>query len=557
MRSAVAVTAAVAALALMPAFLAAQEQPAPAPMTMETAPATLVVGDISGFADALQSFLSTVPGSEGMNLDDMKEFGPGAGAVLVATGAGKNVLMAMEATGDHAARMIPELQANGMQARTDEGFVLAATDATLLDSQAGLVAEMRAALAAPNPTPTAVVTVRMANLVRQYDPMIQMFMKTIPAMAAASQSQMAAQQGQTPDQEAMLAMSQMLEGELRVIYSVAKQVDTVRVELAPRADVLVMEKTVTAVEGTNLARLFAAPCGKAPLALLGALPGKGAIRGAMAVNNPAMVEFIDAEAKTITSEMGLSGESLNAYIEWMKESLQFYGDGFALDMMEPDQPIMSGGMILNSEDPQSAFGFYENMQARMKETGVEDFYANLGTPMSIEWTPNASTHGGVAIHKFTMDQDNAALPPEAQEAMEKMIGEMTFNIALLDKGIVYSFGQEPIGPMIDAMKGGASAPAAPLEAQRLFGPDMEGLVDFNLGAFMPALALGPGSQIPPGVPNPFTALGAGLEGAGPVSLGFTSEDGKAIGKVAVPSSLVAGFAKGIAAMQQPPPTTTP
>ena len=182
------------------------------------------------------------------------------------------------------------------------------------------------------------------------------------------------------------------------------------------------------------------------------LPSNGTIRGAYSINPEALSDFIEKEANTVLEQMNIESDTLKDFINWTKKSIKIYGDSIAFDVMITGGPFMSGSMIGKIKDAKTALNFLESMKEDYEESGLSELYEAMGQSMTFEFNKNVREYNGVAIHEMNTEMEMTYLPEVRAEKMRELMGEMKYEIAILDNLIIYTMKPQLIEEIIDAVK---------------------------------------------------------------------------------------------------------
>lgn len=514
------------------------------PKMLDGALVTIVVGDMSGLIDKAGVLVAKVaPGMDAAGIkanlgarfndpDIESSFPPGSGMVVAVLESGGAVTMA-EINPKVADAYVQKLAEQGAVAEAVGGVLLITNNREVLAAAKDILDEVNKNMLAGAGKPTVEVTVNLPKILERYDEQIQQLIQTLPAMLGIFQS--AAGTGQyTP--EIMQNMVRMLEAEIRTIYHLAKQVEVLHFNLEPRDNGLRINKTVVSLPGADLAALLNAPVAPFPEDLMKILPGKGAMRGAYSVNIEALSDFVEKVANAILDQMNIAG-SEREFINWMKKAVAIYGDGIAMDMMIPGASMMSGSFIMESKDPDAFLKFLESMEEEFETSGLLAFYESMGMPMKFEVIKDVRQHNGVAIHVMKTEMEMTNIPAAEAERMRELIGDMAYDIAILDDVVIYTMGAQPVEELIDAVKAGSNPDARPLAAQSVFAPGAKAYFDIGIGELVNLMMKSVAMSMPSDTPNPFMGIADLFKDVEPVTLAAYLQQGKIKVSLMIPISL--------------------
>lgn len=559
----------IAALAVILAANAAMAQ-APkaqisvAPATLEDALGTLVVTDVVGLieqAGAISAQVSPQSGTDsmkamlGMMLGDpmLQGLPRGASAVAVAL-PGQRVGLFVQVAPQMMTTWRQSLQAQGYAVGAGGGLLVLTDTPQNLSAFIPLAAQVKQHLLTPG-APQVMATILLPKIIETYKPMIETQLSAFPAMIANMQA-MALAQGGAPGapgapgkvqaQAAAQQQAKVLEAELRVLYSLAQQTNGLRIGLSfPQGSVRV-DTMLQPKPGTSLATFINAPTPDVK-DVMTLIPAKGALRGVFAVNAKAYSEFVLKESDVVIKAMGLTGEQVKSVVDFMSSSAEMTADVSAIDLLLPGQPLISGSGVAICSDGAAAMAMMEGMAEKMQESGIADFYKNMNMEMKIEFVKDVGKHAGVAIHQFRMDQNFGHMPPQQAAQLKAMMGDMVYDIAVVDNTMVYALAGATIEQLIDAVKSGGHPAAQNLGAQKLFGPGAQFYMDIRLGEalqFVGALAPQQGGM------NPIAMMAGMFAGTEPISAVGSVKDGIARSSMVIPGSVIAKAAMAGAMMAQ-------
>lgn len=453
--------------------------------------AILRVPNVRGVVEAVEEALKPgMPGTDpeliarlGGLLQDpgLEAFPDDAGlAMILMTGempVNVIVLEVDEAKSDGYAQL---LAAQGMVTETVGGLLVAAPTQETLDAVRGEIAKT-AGLEGSGAGPIT-LDVNVEALAAQFGPMaelkIQETVDSIVAFQALAQQQDA--QAMPPGGAADVA--KILEMEMRGLYNVVSEIRTLRLSFDMTPQGLRIDKTVTAMPGTNLAKLMAAPRPKADETVAAIAPGDSVMRfAAPSINSSAMMEFFESEMKAVAEAMQLPGDEIKGVMEMMAASKAIYGSAMGGSMMPIGGPMTDGSWAVRIEDPAAALAFLEELPGIFEESGMFQFYEDLGMSMELGFQSDVSEYDGVSIHEMSVSVN---LPQMSQDPMMAMMKDVKYHIACVDDILVYAIGDQSVEKLIDAAKTGQYAGAEPLYAQTIYAPAANGYFDFDLSGYM-------------------------------------------------------------------------
>ncbi len=542
---------------------------APMPTSLDEAVVVVTVGDLNGLLENVGSLIQQfnpmmtgqmLKGQVGAFFEDpmFEGFPPGSGATfLVFPSAGEPFLVGyIEVAPSKIDSYLAAIKKQGDEAIKADGLIVLGDNASHLALGQKFAAQVKQQYLSGQGKPSLKAVLNMDKLVAFVEPLaVNNF---FPMMANQAKMMAQAQAGAPgavgqPTAAQMETQMKILEAEVRGLLNVSKQVKTVDLEILVNQSGVRIEEGIHAKTGSDLARFFESR--SAPVSSLTALlPAKGALRGVMSYNTAALENLVKKEAEVLFNQMQTTGPDRKLIQDWIDMTFGIYAGGYAADMMTPGDSLLGGSMIYTVKDPTEALKMMESMSEKMK--GMLKMYEDMGMPMSIDFQKNVGKHKDVDIHRFSLDIDMSSAGPEAERMMKVMMGErMSYDVAIIDKTMVYTMGDNKIEEMIDAVKNKSHPGNLPLKAQQVYGPKAMAYADIRV----PELA----SRIVSVVQKFNPAMGsqaAGfvglLQGAAPITMaGFWSDGTSARFSVDIPSGLMIKVSQavmmGIMTAQQP------
>lgn len=515
------------------------------PKMLDGALVTIAVGDMSGLVDKAGVLVAKiVPGMDAAGIkaklatlvddpDIETSFPPGSGMVLAMLEGTKWVTF-VEINPKVADTYVQKLANIGATAEAVRGVLLIAGTKEDFSVAKGILGEVNKKMLAGAGKPTIEVMLNLPKILERADQQIQQVIQALPMMFGMLQSAGGTDQ-QT--QETMQNAARILEAEVRAIYYLAKQVDVVHVSFEPQDTGLRIDKTVVSLPDTELAALLNASMPAFPEDLMKILPGKGSIRGAYSVNGEALADFTEKVANAILDQMNVADSERQEFLKLMKTSMGLYSDGIAMDMMIPGGSLISGSFIMKSKDPAAVLDFLESMGKEFESSGIASFYESMGMPMKFEVMKDVRQYNGVPIHVMKTDMEMKNMPAEEAEKFHELMGDMSYDIAILDNTVVYATGGQRIEELIDAVKAGSNPDAKPLAAQSVFAPGAKAYFDIGLAEFVDFMIKSAAASMPSGAQNRFAGMVDVFKGMGPITVAAYVQQGKIKASVMMPASL--------------------
>jgi hypothetical protein len=374
---------------------------------------------------------------------------------------------------------------------------------------------------------------------------------------------MGMQQDPNMTPESIAGLTRIVEGEVLVLLSLAKQIESAEITLAPANGSLRLDEVIAPVAGSALATFCNAPkANKVNPKLHCGLLGDGAVKVDLFFSNPdALNELVSTEAGQLIKTMNLGDAPfVNGYVAMMKkwmdalggtgcEVVRFGGeDGFGVDY------------LMEVKDEAAAIMLLKNMTADMETMGLTNFYANLGMPLALDFKENVREHDGVKIHqlKMNMTMENVAAEQKAQfDALG--LDDLSYEFAVVDGVMACTMGKGQVEKLIDAAKA-PKADAPKLNARAVYPSGASYYCDIDVGEYMAFTA----STMPEMPGNPMPQIAAMLKGAEPVTAAGYRNNGRLMWSVNVPGDLLAKVGQAIMMqqmqqmqMQQAQPASVP
>ncbi len=526
------------------------------PAVLDEAMLSLTISDFHGLLDGLGSTASqvspmmnatTIKSMLGMQLGDPELAGIAAGKGLAVVALDpKTVFGVIELSAAQLAIYTNKLAATGMQSRYHKGLLVVGKTAEVVQKGIAAAPRVRATLLARR-TPTLRIGLQPAGYIAANSEQIDGMLKMMPAMMGQGMQAQAKAQGQSA--EAMQGIAKLLEGELRVLLSLMKQVQAMEITVAPGGGSLRIDEVLEPVAGSRLAALVNAPRQNQwnPKIQSGAAGSSAFMIDFLIENSDALAAFIAAETEQLVSEMKLEGAEVKRISAYMQKYMGICGGTISESLFGGTTPGLNINYTMEVSDEKAALALLRNMQAELKATGFMDLYANMGMPMSFEFKENTRQHKGVSIHRLTMKISMEQMPEIQRQQFEAMnLSNMKYEIAILDGIMAYTMGDTRMEDVIDGIRN-PKAGIAPLKARSVFPVDGFYYGDIDLGrymefvaAFMPAM---------PTMPMPFETISKLLKGAEPITSAGHMSGGRVQWSMNMPADLLARIGQAAMAIQ--------
>jgi hypothetical protein len=508
------------------------------PSVMPDAMGCVVVSDVHGFIDGAGSVAAQVsPMMNGMMIKNMLGMQLGdPGLAGIAPGKGLAVVM-MDQTNAFAVIEVGEAQmaaytsalaAKGIQSKVAEGVLVIAKKSDQVEKGAALVSVVKEKLLARR-SPDLKITLQPAALIEKNDAKIQGMLQMMPTMMG-----MGMQQTPGMDMASMQSITRILEAEVRVLLSLARQCDTAGIVLSPKDGSLAISETYVPKEGTPLSTLINAPkMASANPKIQSGLLGEAAVSIDATMGNPeAVTAFFVAETEQVIKEMNLQDIDVSGIVSSLKKWMNIYSGSFCETVDFGGENGFAVNYALAVKDEAAALALFRTMQEDMG--GFLKMYENMGMPMTVEFKENAREYKEIKIHQFKVTMSFEQLPEEQRMQMADMnLTNMLYDVAIVNGVMLYSRGEAKMETLIDRIMDDAFT-ASPLKAREVYPAGAFYYCDIDVAKYMSFVA----SMMPKDASNPLPQIATMLDGSDPVTSAGFSEDGAVMWSVNIPGSLI-------------------
>lgn len=333
-----------------------------------------------------------------------------------------------------------------------QGMLVGGGDEQALKRARELAPKVKEQLLAGRGEPTLAGRVRMARLLEKYDRQIQ---AGLERMTEAGQSSAV-----TTETAAQLQAGVTV---LRVYRSLASQVESVALTLEPSAEALTLRKHVVFKNGKADA---SAPAPEPDAArLFGLLPGKGALRGEMNLNPKTMLDFTIIFMEAVDKESG-GGGSDEEFREWLRGFEKAWNGAAAMVFIPGEEAPVSGAYAIGVRDADAMLQFLAETPEKFKGSSLERFYERLGMKFQVEFEKNVRQHKGVQIHRLKTSVDFTTGATEHHRRMEEALDRLTYDVALVDKILLYAVEPYRMEDLIEAAQSGSNPDAQLLVSRK-------------------------------------------------------------------------------------------
>lgn len=518
------------------------------PVVMPDAMVSVTISDLHGLIDGVGSVAAPVsPMANGMMLKNilgmqlndpgLAGIAPGKGLAVVAMDP-TNIFAVVEVSEAQAANYSAALSRNGVVSKFANGVLIIGQNAAQLEKGAGAADAVKSTLLARR-SPTLRISARPAELYQKNKAQVDGMMQMMPMMMG-----MGMQQTPGVDPATIQNTTKILEGELRVLLSLAQQCESTEIVVAPQNGSFRMSQTFAALPGSRLAAMINAPKVNTtnPKVQAGML-GDAAIALDCSLDNPdALSTFLEAEVNALVKEMGLDSELISKVNQNMKKWIDIYSGSFSETISYGGENFIDVNCVVAVKDEAAAMELFKNMEQDMGP--FLELYKSMGMPMTMESKDGVREHNGVKIHQFKIGVEMPAEQQAALQGMDMDLSNMTYEYAICDNLLLCAMGGTRIETLIDRARD-AAFKAEPLQARRVYPEGGEYYCDIDLAEYMSGLS----SLMPDEPGNPLPQLAVLLQGSDPVTSAGFREDGMVMWSVNVPGSLLAKIGQAVMMMQ--------
>lgn len=539
------VTAVAAVVAVAPAAVRAAVEK---PQIMDEAMISITVSDLHGFLDEAGSVAAKIQpmmsGAMIKNMVGMQLGDPGLTGIPLGSGLSivamdpTNIFAVIEVAEAQSTNYIGMAQAQQLQAKYEGGVLLVAGTPEALAAGMAQSGSVKRALLSTR-SPELRVAMQPAAMIERNKEAIDGFMQMLPALLG--QSMMGAP-GATL--ESTQATMKILEGEMFVGLSLAKQCATAEIKLTPRDGGVQLSETFVPKAGTALAKLVNAPVvSKENLKIHCGLLDPGTIlMDFHFANAEALGEFVGAEVGLLIKELKLEDVDADALVVNMKKWFGMYGNGTGCEMVSfgGEDGTMSVQYVTEVKDAEASLNLLKTMDKDMAP--LFKMYENFGMPIETAFKENVRESDGIKIHQLNMSFEVTGMAVEQREQMELMgLSNIVYEVAV-DNGLMFYSGAGEMEALIKRVKSSAST-ESPLTARTVYPKGGFYYFDLDMGDYMTfasrMLPNGPETGM---VKQQMSTL---FEGVGPITSAGFKQGGCVMWSVNLPGDLLAKYGQMI------------
>lgn len=492
------------------------ERSIPQPAVLPDSLITLSIPDIQQTLDDVQTLLDQIlPADarldvrakigEAIGDPQLKVIPPGKGGAVVWNGTLWYAALACDpVAGTKIADLFTDAPLLHAQ---DEGVLFLAKQPAglrLAESQWPLVSEQ---LLARQQT-GAFIQMQVADLVEKFRPQINMIMMMMPGMMTQSAAQLPEAQAKS-----MQSMGKFVEGEMRVLVSIASQIDSLEVALLPSKTGVEISHIFAAKAGTPLQELLSSPDSITPdPAISTALLEPGMMAIEMHLGNPqAMRRFIEAEAASLIKEMAMDPAKASTWTNLVSSWTALMNGSIAETFSMSAEEGYRLSYIGHIQDQDALLALLAAIPDQMAP--LMKLYEGLGMPMHMDLKLNTRRYKDFAVHQYDFNYKLDKMDPNMAAQFETMkLDQMNSELTLADNKLLWTMGTPSLDELIDRVQAGKKIHPL-LHARKVYPAGGILYYDIDIGAYMGFLA----AMTPTDPPQKmFNAMAEALKGSTPL-----------------------------------------
>lgn len=523
------------------------EKPTPLPDAM----VSIAIPNLHGFIDALGNVAAQgspmmsgmmIKNMAGMQIGDpgLAGFGPEKGLAFIMLNP-TNSFTLLEVNEAQMPAYTNVFAAQGMHCTYQDGTLIAGASPTDAKAALAKVPTLKKTILA-NRAPALRISCEPDTLVERHNEQLITSIQHLPGLM-----QQCSQTDPNCSLTNMQAMAALLEGELRVLLSLAAQCESAELILSAQNGTLQLDKILATKSGTSLAELAKEKTASTTETKLqaGLLADTSYVRGDFAYGDLTLwTSLLDSEMKKLSEVMNLksfSPEHLAPLRQWAKVLKSNHCQVIGFD---PEGTINAAYLAEIGDKDQTL----KLLKALKTDTApLLNLYENMGMKLQIEFIENAREYKGIKIHQLKTSTDGGAMNKQAAEQMLKMgFGNFTYDVAITDNTLIYASGTPSIKEVIDRLQDENFKPE-PLEARRTHPEGGCFYVDIDLAEYFAMIT----SVMPADDPSAATLnqLMPMVAGADPITSAGYGNNGLLKISLALPGDLLAKLSQAVMMMQ--------
>jgi hypothetical protein len=165
---------------------------------------------------------------------------------------------------------------------------------------------------------------------------------------------------------------------------------------------------------------------------------------------------------------------------WLKSYLGV-GDGAMAGRVTVTDGKMGGTFAIGVTDEAKARAMLSELPAKIKALGLSKLYESMGMKCDIGYKAAAREHDGVKIDEMDMKVEVGTSASAEMVRTMSVYGNVHYDIAVVNKVLLYSTMPKQIDTLIDEVKKGASADTKPLVSETKLPSGGCFYADYNIG----------------------------------------------------------------------------
>jgi len=381
--------------------------------------------------------------------------------------------------------------------------------------------------------------------------LMSLFQEDIKQKIKEFQAQMSMMQQMQTGQQNMAAQQKQMEAQMDAAFKMLQELKTFSLKTDVKKEGLLPTMLLEAKPQSELASLFS-PKKAPPSPTLIKMVPDGAVKLSYAGDSEAVAEFGTKMTDRFMNSGAFTPEQIQEVKKYQQLQKETMGDQMAGSLFAPGVSGINGVMIYKIKDEKKALELIRQSakQAMMANNPASQVKINA------KLSENVRKLGDVNVHKLSVQisSDN----PMAAQSLTMFIpgGVLNFEMAIVDKNLVYSLGTS-IDQIIKQLKSGSGTTT--LAAFSDFSSPGQLNVDINplgvvKGIMGPMLAMI--AQMSGSGQNPLAALDAQLP---PITLSGTMNQGKMMGNVNLKLDTILKMKEAVTSFQKQmaPPSAPP
>lgn len=511
------------------------------PTTLDNAMLSITASDLHGLFEGAGSVAANIsPMMNGIMLKSMLggQFLGDAQLAGIAHGKGlaivvvnpSNIFAVVEASGPQLSIYTNKLTTMGMHSQENDGVLVVGHTSNDVITGIKYVSDVKRKLLNKR-CPSIRLSLNPAAIVKKNNDIIDSMLKKMNSAITMMPTNAPTQYQQPKDVE------NIMEAEARILLSIMKQIEAAEITLLPSNGSITMTEVFVPEKGSGLAKFINAPAiNKWNKKLQANALGDGTFKFEFLLKNTkAMSEFISSEAENLIAEMKLNKAKIKPFVDLMLKYVDACGGTVCESVNMGGKNLISANCLVEINDKAQILQLLRDSESNLKNTGITDFYHNMGMDMSIALTENVGEYMGVKIHNLATKIDMKNIPKEQLQMYQSMnFTNMQSKVAIFDDILAFAVNNQNIDKLIDIQKNPSFA-AEPLDARQLT-KDGSCYMDFDVAGYLDFIS----SMMPtniPGMPD-LTQMSTLLKGAAKITSTGYSKNGMLIHKAKIPGSLI-------------------